>query len=197
MNFLGAQWSFLRSIWNNVFCLVCLGRTMAHTDGISIMSVLVLRSISRERRRYSDVSTTPTINRFGPQRTCARVRVGKGNFGGIRSTKNKTFGVLPTFLTGVTHAQRFVFTRQPSPVLPPSSDFGETGRTSSPSPASEEHRVASEGIFGPVLSVMTFRTPEESFERGRLVGGARLLTSLRSHKLLPFALARRESRLTG
>ena len=27
------------------------------------------------------------------------------------------------------------------------------------------HRVASEEIFGPVLSVMTFRTPEEAFER--------------------------------
>ena len=27
------------------------------------------------------------------------------------------------------------------------------------------HRVASEDIFGPVLSVMTFRTPEEAFER--------------------------------
>ena len=27
------------------------------------------------------------------------------------------------------------------------------------------HRVAQEEIFGPVLSVMTFRTPEEAFER--------------------------------
>ena len=27
------------------------------------------------------------------------------------------------------------------------------------------YRVASEEIFGPVLSVMTFRTPEEEFER--------------------------------
>ena len=27
------------------------------------------------------------------------------------------------------------------------------------------HRVANEEIFGPVLSVMTFRTPEEAFER--------------------------------
>ena len=60
------------------------------------------------------------------------------------------------FLTGgVTHAQRFIFTQRPSPVL----------RTSSPAPASEEYRVASEEIFGPVLSVMTFRTPEEAFER--------------------------------
>jgi aldehyde dehydrogenase (NAD+) len=29
----------------------------------------------------------------------------------------------------------------------------------------DAHRVASEEIFGPVLSVMTFRTPEEAFER--------------------------------
>ena len=29
----------------------------------------------------------------------------------------------------------------------------------------QAHRVASEEIFGPVLSVMTFRTPEEAFER--------------------------------
>ena len=27
------------------------------------------------------------------------------------------------------------------------------------------HHVASEEVFGPVLSVMTFRTPEEAFER--------------------------------
>src|SRR5258708_29711126 len=29
----------------------------------------------------------------------------------------------------------------------------------------ESHRVAQEEIFGPVLSVMTFRTPEEAFQR--------------------------------
>jgi aldehyde dehydrogenase (NAD+) len=31
------------------------------------------------------------------------------------------------------------------------------------------HRVASEEIFGPVLSVMTFRTPEEAFERANSI----------------------------
>jgi aldehyde dehydrogenase (NAD+) len=31
--------------------------------------------------------------------------------------------------------------------------------------ATHAYRVASEEIFGPVLSVMTFRTPEEAFER--------------------------------
>ncbi len=52
----------------------------------------------------------------------------------------KGYWFAPSFLTGVMHAQRFVFAQRPSPVL----------RTSSPAPASEEFRVSNEEIFGPV-----------------------------------------------
>ena len=31
------------------------------------------------------------------------------------------------------------------------------------------HHVTNEEIFGPVLSVMTFRTPEEAFERANTI----------------------------
>jgi hypothetical protein len=66
----------------------------------------------------------------------------------------KSYWFPPTFLTGVAHAQRFVFIPRPSAVL----------WTSSPAPASEEYRVASEEFFRASVERDAFRTPEEAFE---------------------------------